>query len=357
MPEKEFDAVVAGAGVVGTSTAIRLTAAGMRVLLLDAAATPGLGSRAAAGIVVPSVRLLADPPMVDFARQGREVLTADVARLDVPVCTPGVLRPVPDQRTADQMARLAEPYPGFLGGWLDGAELAEREPDWRGRAHGAFHDPAAMVIDAAAYVDALVAEARATGVLVRTGVALRDVSTGPGRVMVSVDGGPVVADRVVLATGAWTGMLPFGPPVRPVRGQLIQVQGARRPRHILSGPLYTAPAPDGNNVLVGATEEDVGFAEGPTAAGLLLLLSEIARAWPALHSAKLTSSWSGFRAFSAGGRPYIGEVPGQPRILVATGHGGQGILTGGYTARLVRDLILGERPDLAAFALKAREVA
>lgn len=346
-----FDVVIAGAGVVGASAALRLAADGMRVLLLDASPVPGRGSRAAAGIAVPSVRLLDDPVMVAFARRGQEVMHRDLDRLGVARCAPGVLRPVPDERAAERLARLAEPYPGFLGEWVGPDVLAE--DGWRGQAHGGFLDPGAMVIDAAGYVDALVAAARDTGAEVRLGVGLREVS-GTG---VATDDGRVAADRVVVAMGAWTGTLPFGPPVRPLRGQLVRVRPPQRPRRVVSGPLYTAPAPDGETVLVGATEENVGFAEGPTADGVRALLTEIARAWPGLRSAPFTTAWSGFRAATDSGRPFIGEVPGMSRVIVASGHCGQGILTGGHTADLVRDLILGRQADVEPFAVATKDAA
>ena len=356
---RQPDVIVVGAGVVGASTARELTSAGARVLLIDRDEHPGAGSRAAAGVGVPSVRLLDDPPMLDFARRGRQVLDEDLDRLSTAqrplVLRCGLLRPMSDQADADRLAARAADYPDFLGAWLSAEELAVREPGWRGDSCGAFFDPTAAVVDAPGYVDALVTEARTAGVSIRTGCALLGVTADGQGVTAQLPGGPVRAELLVLACGAWIGVLPdIDPlPVRPVRGQMIrlEVDPARRPRHIVSGSLYLAPAPDGHTVLVGATEEDVEFTPGPTVEGALLLLAHAARTW-GLRTARICTMWHGFRAGTPDGRPLIGRLLAEPRIVVAGGHGGQGILTGAHTGRMVAALLAGAQPaELAAFDL------
>ncbi|WP_171168998.1 FAD-binding oxidoreductase [Streptomyces sp. I05A-00742] len=360
-PSGTYDVAVIGAGVVGASTARELAAAGARVLLLDRSSPAGAGSRAAAGVGVPSVRLLSDPALLAFALAGRRALEEDVTRLTALTGRPlavrcGVLRPVPDGKEAERLLRLASGQEEFLGTWVPREALREREPAWRGTAHGAFHDPGALVVDAAGYVDALVAEAVAAGADTALGTGLTGLEDGPGGVRLALaDGRTVYAGRAVLACGAWAGALPGGPPlpVRPVRGQMLRLDPGPEgdgppagPRHIVSGPLYTAPAPGGGGVLVGATEEDTGFTEGPTAEGALLLLAHAARSWPRLRAARLAAVWSGFRAVTPDGRPLIGTPPGRRRLVVASGHGGQGILTGGHTGRLVARLLAEGREDV-----------
>src|SRR6185436_6885575 len=77
------------------------------------------------------------------------------------------------------------------------------------------------------------------------------------------------ADRVVLAAGSWSSLITVEDadrvPVKPIRGQLIQLRtdpGARH-RVIWGHDGYLVPWPDGS-VLVGSTVEDVGFDENYT---------------------------------------------------------------------------------------------
>jgi hypothetical protein len=76
-------------------------------------------------------------------------------------------------------------------------------------------------------------------------------------------------DRVVLAAGSWSSMITVQDadqiPVKPIRGQLIQLQTDPGVIHrVIWGPDgYLVPWPDGS-VLVGSTVEDVGFDERHT---------------------------------------------------------------------------------------------
>jgi glycine/D-amino acid oxidase-like deaminating enzyme len=50
--------------------------------------------------------------------------------------------------------------------------------------------------------------------------------------------------------------------------------------------------------------------------------------------------------------PLVGPLPGADRVLVAAGHGANGLLLGPVTGRLVADVIGGRPPalDLAPFS-------
>jgi glycine oxidase len=353
------DVLIVGSGTVGASAAFHLARSGARVLVIDQANPPGAGSRAGAGICVPSVRLLDDPPMLAFARAGQRVLLDDLARLDPATSAqPGLLRPVTSHAQASQLAVSAGPDQDLLGSWLERDQVAELEPGLKlGDIVGAFYDPSARVLHAPGYVGALADRAAAAGATLVTDT-VGGLDAGADAVVVRTTRGPVRADRVILAAGAWTSRLPGAPqlPVVPVRGHVLRLgTGAnpRRPRHIVSGPLFIGPAANGPTTLVGATEERAGFAPGPTPDELLLLAAHVVRNWPGLRGSQIVESWSGYRAGTPDGRPFIGPVPDSPRVLVATGHGGQGLLTGSFTGQLIAELLLTGRPnhDLAPFAL------
>src|SRR5436309_565871 len=75
------DVIVAGAGIVGLSVAYRLAQRGAQVTVLDPDQKGGRGSRAAAGVVIPSIRTGSDQALHDFARQGLHALDAELKRL------------------------------------------------------------------------------------------------------------------------------------------------------------------------------------------------------------------------------------------------------------------------------------
>jgi len=71
-----------------------------------------------------------------------------------------------------------------------------------------------------------------------------------------------------------------------------------------------------------------------------------------LAHAKVAECRVGFRPVSADGLPLIGPAPDAERILLATGHGANGLSWGPYTGSLIADLVTGRPPgiDLAPFS-------
>lgn len=345
------DVLVVGGGVVGLSAARALALRGAKVTLVDRGLRGGEGSRAAAGVAVPSIRLSGDAAMMDFTAQGKQVLEEDLAALQTTFPMSGLTRgrglyrPALDAAAKANLEKLTAHRPDFLGRWLPAAELVAREPALEGTPlFGAFVQEDATSADAESYLDALMHDCAARGVAVHLGRAVLELRPDATGVTVRTDAGEHRADRVVVAGGAWSGQLPGLPPlpVRPVRGQLISVFHPRlRLTGVLSGPVYLAPWRAGE-VLVGATEEEAGFVNQSTPTGMLFLLATLSKLAPALREARFTNTWSGLRSATPNGRPMIGRYPGQERVFIGSGHGGQGILTGGLTGRLVADALEGK---------------
>lgn len=357
MPRK-VDLVVIGAGAVGLAVADRVAAAGGSVHVLEAGSLGGRGSRAAAGVAVPSVRLLADPELLEFARAGAEELDRDLQRLPSGRSLrrgEGVLRLVKDQQQRDRFETDAQSHRGWLGSWVPGEDLPRLEPALeRTPVAGAFSSGEGYVVDAGGYVDAVLQSALDNGVELSFGRPATSVDELELTTEIATPDGPVVCDRYVVTAGAWSGMIQGLPPlpVRPLRGQMVVL---RMPgiglTHVVSGAAYLAPWSDGDIVL-GATEEDAGFNEEVSSEGLLYLLAFMARSAPALRPAAVIRSWAGLRAVTPDGRPYIGRYPGTQRGFVAAGHGGQGILTSGLTGKLVAALLdgTGNQADVEPFS-------
>lgn len=350
-----LDVVVVGAGVVGLSTARRLARRGASVAVLDASDPGGDGSRAAAGVAVPSVRLFSDPPMLAFARAGRRRLLDDLDELGIAARAThgcGVVRIAADARARDDLAAAAGAGDA-LGRWVPAPELAALEPALDGcKAAGGFVDDDGCVVDTDEYVGALARDAAAAGASLATGERVAGIYAGAGRVEVHTETRTLECERVVVAAGAWSGSVAGLPrlPVRPVRGQMMAIRPPIEVTRVLSARGYVAPWPAGL-ACVGATEEDAGFDASVTSAGLLFLAGTVVRVAPRLADAPVARAWAGLRAATPSGRPLVGPYPGVERAFVATGHGGQGILTGALTGAAVAAALCGEGlGDLERFA-------
>jgi glycine oxidase len=170
--------------------------------------------------------------------------------------------------------------------------------------------------------------------------------------------GDLPCGMVVVAAGAWSGPLletiGVHAPTPPFKGQVVLLR-SERPlirRVVEHGKNYLVPRDDGR-VLVGATEEDVGFETKPTAQVTRMLLDLAVRLCPVLSEAEVEATWAGLRPGSCDSKPYIGHAPGFENVIIASGHKRAGLQLAPATAELVADLVLDRVPrlDITAFRL------
>jgi glycine oxidase len=169
------------------------------------------------------------------------------------------------------------------------------------------------------------------------------------------DGETVEADKVVIATGAWTEGLTGIPdeariPVHPVKGQVVRLHDPAGPglvrRVVRAGGSYLVPRGDGRYVL-GATMEERGFDTTVTAGAVFELLRDAAETVPGVSELVIDELIAGLRPATPDGLPVIGasEVSG---LFWAVGHFRSGILLAPITADIVVAKLLGQEPPEVA---------
>jgi glycine oxidase len=163
--------------------------------------------------------------------------------------------------------------------------------------------------------------------------------------------GELPCGTVIVAAGPWSGQLlqPIGvhAPTPPFKGQIVLLRG-NRPllgRIVEHGNNYLVPRDDGR-ILVGATEENVGFDSIPTATDTRTLVDWAVRLCPVLIETEIETTWAGLRPGSFDSKPYIGRAPGHDNVIVASGHKRAGLQLAPATAELVVDLVLDRAPRL-----------
>jgi glycine oxidase len=187
------------------------------------------------------------------------------------------------------------------------------------------------------------------------------IRQGERVVGVSAAGGDVLADRVVLAAGAWSGellaSLGLVLPVEPVKGQMILFKCAPDflPAIVLAKGRYAIPRRDGH-ILVGSTLEHAGFDKTPTGEALESLKASAFELLPQLADAELVGHWAGLRPGSPEGIPFIGPVPGVDGLWLNCGHYRNGLVLAPASCQLLADLLLGREPviDPQPYAPKGR---
>ena len=350
---------VVGAGVMGCAVAYELARRGARVHVADPR-TPGQGAtRASAGILapyieghVPSLLKLGVRSLAlydDFIQR----VTADTG-IEVEYTRCGTLQVAAADAETIRLAALARDLAQarVVHRLFDRGEVREIEPELSPHVHSALLIPSHGYVVADALMRALVAGAIRHGAVFET-TSVTQVGSSATGACVHTSDGRIESDAAVMAAGSWSPLIAVRPgleaaagrnprpAVRPIRGQLVrlQVEGPVA-RHVLWGPgCYVVPLRDGS-VLVGATVENVGFDDRPTAGGVRALLNAATSWFPALENAVFAGARVGLRPGTDDELPIVGASSTMPTVFYATGHFRNGVLLAPLTASLLADLVL-----------------
>lgn len=104
---------------------------------------------------------------------------------------------------------------------------------------------------------------------------------------------------------------------------------------------------DGGGLVIGATQYEAGFDVDVTVGGVRDLLRDAERILPAIAEYALVETAAGLRPGTPDNRPLIGAL-GPSGLLVATGHGRNGMLLAPATADAVLALLRDEPGPPAA---------
>ena len=350
------DVLVLGGGIAGLTVALEAARRDLSVIVLDTP-RPGAASRAAAGMLAPSVEELpaAMRPAAIAARDHYPPYLAwlrERTRIDVPLDRRGILQ-LASESDAVSLQRRAP----ASSEWLDAGALAAREPAFSGH-HGALLHALDGAVDNLSLMDALERAIADTTAIKRVPAEVLSIDADQPSALTPTRG-RFYATRLVLGSGAWAGGLPGLPrriPVRPVRGQLLRL--AQSPiTHVTYGAGgYLVPR--GETLLVGATSEEAGFENETSLAGLSVLRSIASRAIPALASALVVDHWAGLRPMSLDAHPILGADPESPALVYACGYSRNGILFAPWAAAQLANVLLGEpAPAIVPFRVDRPELS
>lgn len=364
------DVVMVGGGVVGLSLAIELARTGQRVQVIDRGELAREASWAGAGILPPVNDATAIHPYdrlraVSFRLHAQ---WADRLRSETGIdngyrrCGSLYLA-----RTAGEAAALRGMWNQFQAEQvaiepIDDARLIALEPAIAAavssrRFRAAYDVPEECQIRNPHHLQALVAACRQLGVELSPHVEAHGFVIDNDRLVgVETSAGVLRAGSYCLTSGSWTqqllAKLGIANGILPIRGQMLLYTCARQPftRVLNEGNRYMVAREDGH-VLVGSTEEEVGFDKRTTEVALADLQAFATALVPELAHARLENSWAGLRPATFDGFPYLGRIPALHNTFVAAGHFRSGLYLSPGTAVVMSQVMRGEEPeiDLAPF--------
>jgi sarcosine oxidase subunit beta len=356
----EYDVLVLGGGIMGCSTALRLTEAGMRVAVLERGRLCAAASGVNAGTLSLQIKRAA---LIPYALRGLEIWRTMAERLGTDVgfhVRGGLAVAFTEEEVEVLRARMSERRAAGAPIEIVDAKQARRiEPGLSEAVVLASHCP----VDG--YSNSSLIGLAFRKALARSAVEVREASEvhrierqGAGWA-VWTGGAELRGRRLVLAAGAWLGpvaaLLGVHLPVH-VRVNQVAVTDRNAPlfRAIVGHALgvLTLKQSDNGTVLIGGGWQGTG---GPESSSTEVILDNLvgnirlARfAIPALAGTRLVRVWHGLEAHVPDFLPLAGALGRGDDVFVL------GCVRGGYTigpyiGRLLADRILGREPELPLF--------
>jgi sarcosine oxidase subunit beta len=358
------DVVIVGGGIVGSSIAYHLTAAGCRnVLVLERESQQGKGST---GKSMGGVRAQFSTPV---NIQMSLYAIPFYASFDERLGHPAGYRPQGYLFCATQqkhMQYLRSNYEKQVALGLkdvrivSGDEIRAMFPQLRGNdivggsfcASDGFVDPYSAMIGfmsgAAEHGATLWKNANVTAIR-RDGRGIKEVETSRG----------VVATRVVVnCAGAWAAaianMVDIELPVTPLRRMLVPTEPFDQFPHTapmiidMSNGFHFRPESLGFLLAWNDPEETTGEKTDFEPAFIEKILTRAADRVPCFENLAVNPkrAWAGLYEMTPDHHPILGEVQGVPGFFCANGFSGHGVMHGPATGKILSDLILTGKTDM-----------
>lgn len=331
------DIVVIGGGTVGAAIAYGLAGLKQRVLLLDggdgdfraAQANFGLVWLQGKGMGLPAYQKLTRASIAlwrDFADEIEALVETDLVyenRGGIAFCLGDEMF---ETRRA-QLQRLHNQWQGSEPDWemIDRTALqkllpkAKLGPRVSGASFGRLDGHANPLRLLMALHEGFIRR----GGTVRSGATVSRIARAGADFRLELDGGTISAPRVVIAAGLGSAALAeqvgLSVPLRPQRGQVLVTE---RFDPFLPYPASGLRQTGEGTVMIGATQEEMGFDLSTTGSAASHLSRKTVDTVPALAGARLVRHWSGLRVMTPDSYPIYAQSQTHPGAFVALCHSG-----------------------------------
>lgn len=367
MQLSDADVAVIGGGVIGCAVAYYLTKRGMRVTMIERAVVGSGASSTNTGAIAMATKK--PGPSLDLAMASQRLYPGLAAGLgmDVEYAVEGNLIIAETETEAAYLEEMAaaQQAAGVAAEIVPAQRCRELNPLLEGRLLTGLYCATDAQANPFKVTQAYAQAAQNAGACILTGAGVDAIDAEAGRVRgVRTSRGTVRVDWIVNAAGAHAAdigrMVGVAHDVVPRRGQVIvlearddlppmRVSGAGQllAKHGgasagSAGGANVSPSylskPVSGTVLLGSTNEFVGFDTRTTRPVLQEICRRITSLMPRLADLNALRSWAGLRPYSAAG-PILGHAGGPAGYAVAIGHGGDGValapITGVYLAEFI----------------------
>jgi len=348
MTAKTYDAIVIGAGIVGSACAAECAREGLSVAILEAGIVGGGATAAGMGHLVVMDDSEAQFALTRYSQQLWDELRDELPHeVEHDAC--GTIWVAVDDEEMAEVRRKETYYEerDVKTEILDAQSLAEAEPNLRPGLVGGLRVPGDSVIYPPCAAQFFMDQATARGAKLFLGAAVEAITADGVRLR---DGSSISAGLVVNSAGSSSSALTPGLEVKKrkghlvitdrypnfVRHQLVEL-GYLKSAHTLTAEsvAFNVQPRKTGQLLIGSSRQFGADDSKVDTAILTRMLDRALEYLPGLGKLSSLRAWTGFRAATPDKLPLIGPHPEHERLHLATGHEGLGITTSLATAKLL----------------------
>jgi len=348
MSSKTYDAIIIGAGIVGSACAAECAREGLSVAIVEAGIIGGGATAAGMGHLV-----VMDDSEAQFALTRYSQKLWDEIRDELPhdvehdAC--GTIWIAADDEEMAEARRKEKFYAerGVQTEILDAQSLAEAEPSLKPGLVGGLRVPGDSVIYPPCAAQYFVDQAMGRGAELFPGTTVETITADGVRLR---DGSSIGAGLVVNSAGSSSPALTRGLEVKKrkghlvitdryphfVRHQLVELGYLKSAHSLTSDSVAFNIQPRKTGQLLIGSSRQFGVEDSRVDSSILTrMLDRAVEYLPVLGKLSSLRTWTGFRAAPPDKLPLIGPHMEHERLYLATGHEGLGITTSLATAKLL----------------------
>ncbi|MDO4552434.1 MAG: FAD-dependent oxidoreductase [Bacillota bacterium] len=374
---KSYDAIVIGAGAIGSSVAYHLAKKGMKVAVVersDLASGTSSGCDASALICdkKPGIDTKLGYESIQLYKKYAQEFSYDFEfhqRGSIYVC---------ESEEELEVARgyaAAEAADGYPMRMMDSYELKEAEPNLAQDLVGGIWTECDSSVTPFRVAFGFIEEGKKLGLEVFPYEEVTEVKMDGGAVSGVVTTGRELRGKyVVNCCGAWAPfvgkMVGLDIPIKPRKGQILVTEktdllvkekiqefgymlskfedvkyerkvSRRVEEHNVAFVIEPTPA---QNMIIGSNRSFDGYDKRNTPGAMKALAERAIRFIPKIKDVNIIRAYAGLRPYSIDHLPIVSAVEGLPGCFIAAGHEGDGICMAPITGYLMSQVITGETP-------------
>src|SRR5689334_4200210 len=353
MSSKTYDAIIIGAGIVGSACAAECAREGLNVAIIEAGIIGGGATAAGMGHLVVMDDSEAQFALTRYSQKLWDEISNELPHeVEHDAC--GTIWVAVDDEEMAEVRRKEKYYAarGVKTEILDGRSLAEAEPNLRPGLVGGLRVPGDSVIYPPCAAQFFVDQATAKGAKLFLGASVEAITADGVRLR---DGVFISSGLAVHSAGGSAPALTRGLEVKKrtghlvitdrypnfVRHQLVEL-GYLKSAHTLTSEsvAFNVQPRKTGQLLIGSSRQFGADDSQVDTSILTRMLDRAVEYLPGLGKLSSLRTWTGFRAATPDKLPLIGPHTEHERLYLATGHEGLGITTSLATAKLLVAQIL-----------------